>query len=91
MINLDWNKKKFVTHIEEEESYPDHYLKCEKLINGTWVNTGWAPNLKGVKQHATAVGGTVRATNNDLAVVFETEEVLDISPVLCDITCPEHS
>jgi hypothetical protein len=86
-----WTQKNFIHHDESEETqYPSHYLKCEKLINDEWVTTGWAPHEKAAKQHAVAVGGRVRVSNNDLVVLFEQEEVLDTGTEMCEYTCSEH-
>lgn len=56
----------------EEAGHPADYLKCEKLIDGAWVVTGWAPHEQAAERHAEAIGGTVRAicmTDNDLPEV----------------------
>ncbi len=40
----------------EEVQHPDHWLKIEKLVDGVWVNTGWAEDEKVFRRHAAAVG-----------------------------------
>jgi hypothetical protein len=87
-----WTQNNFIAHENSDETqHPAHYLKCEKLIDGVWVNTGWAPHLKAVEQHARALGGSIRALNNVLAVVYEYQEKLDNNTELCDKDCLEHN
>lgn len=74
-----WTQGKFITHDEDEEvKYPDHYFKIEKLLDEVWVNTGWAEDEKAVERHAIAIGGSVRATNNVRAMVFEEQRLVDM-------------
>lgn len=87
-MNLDWNKQKFIEH-SEEESYPPHYLKCEKDIEGTWVTTGWAPHVAAAKQHAMAIGGVVRASDASGNVLVQVISV-DNEIKLCETNDTEQ-
>ncbi len=60
MANYSWSAQKFIVHEEAEETYPSHYLKCEKLIDGVWTTTGWAKHEQAFRRHASVIGGTVR-------------------------------
>lgn len=84
-LQTNWGKgNKFIDHEPAEETCPEGYLKCEKMIDGVWVNTGWAPDVKAVKQHATAIGGAVRAMTDTGYVEFKE---LDTCSSMCDTTC----
>ncbi len=84
----------------EEVQHPDHWLKIEKLVDGVWVNTGWAEDEKVFRRHAAAVGGQVRLldlSGTELCSVTETEYVpakyIDVDSEIetCYITCTEHN
>ena len=75
MKDLNWKNEPFVVHDPEAEvSYPPDFLRCEKLIDGQWVNTGWAKNEKAFKRHAEAIGGTVRCEG-----LYEIAEKVDVT------------
>jgi hypothetical protein len=90
-----WTQNNFIVHDDTDETpHPAHYLKVDKLIDGTWVNTGWAPHIKAVDQHAIAIGGNVRAVNvTDNVIVYEKchDKLVDIETELCDNACLEHN
>ena len=84
--------------INEEVQHPNGWYKIEKLSDDTWVNTGWAPDEKAFRQHAAAVGGTVRLVHDSGIVLFSVTEyvppeakLIDSNLELCHTTCPEHS
>lgn len=64
-----------MTDTIEETQHPDWFLRCEKMIDGNWVTTGWAPHVEAAERHADAVGGQVRVTDNDSAEVASFSEV----------------
>jgi len=87
---------------EEEVQHPENWLKIEKLIDGVWVNTGWAEDGKAFLRHAKAIGGRVKATDEKGNIKWTlTEYVLsdpeerdiyvDSEPETCDTSCLEHS
>lgn len=87
-----WTQNTFINHEPNEDTpHPAHYLKVEKLIDGTWVNTAWAPHIKAVEQHAKAIGGKVRALDMTDNVIGNEVFFIDIGSDVCDNVCPEHN